>query len=110
MRASKLRLPDKTAAAMRSFRRMANTRGTAISGERKAQLFEIGQKSCRLQVFGDDARARRQRGFDMRRNAQACVHRFFRSRPAASITPGFEVFVQDVIAAISTSPCRTSMP
>ena len=29
---------------------------------------------------------------------------FFASRPAASITPGFEVLVQEVIAAISTSP------
>ena len=29
---------------------------------------------------------------------------FFASRPAASSTPGFEVLVQEVIAAISTSP------
>ena len=33
---------------------------------------------------------------------------FFASRPAASITLGFEVLVQDVIAAMSTSPWPTS--
>src|SRR5262249_3544496 len=30
---------------------------------------------------------------------------FFANRPAASITEGFEVFVQLVIAAITTEPC-----
>ncbi len=29
---------------------------------------------------------------------------FFASKPAASSTPGFDVLVHDVIAAISTSP------
>ncbi len=33
---------------------------------------------------------------------------FFASRPAASNTPGFEVFVHEVIAAISTSPLPMS--
>ena len=33
-----------------------------------------------------------------------CSTAFFASRPAASRTPGFDVFVHDVIAAISTSP------
>ena len=31
------------------------------------------------------------------------------SSPAASITLGFEVFVQDVIAAITTLPCPTML-
>src|SRR5207244_11541378 len=35
---------------------------------------------------------------------------FFASSPAASRTPGFEVLVQEVIAAISTSPCLSSLP
>ena len=35
---------------------------------------------------------------------------FFASRPAASSTPGLEVLVQEVIAAISTSPFLISMP
>ena len=30
------------------------------------------------------------------------------TRPAASITAGFEVFVQDVIAAITTAPSLSS--
>ena len=37
----------------------------------------------------------------------ASTARFARS-PAAIITDGFEVFVHDVIAAITTDPCRTS--
>jgi hypothetical protein len=32
------------------------------------------------------------------------------SRPAASSTPGLDVFVQEVIAAINTSPDPTSVP
>ena len=35
---------------------------------------------------------------------------FFASRPAASSTLGFEVLVQEVIAAISTSPFFTLTP
>ena len=32
---------------------------------------------------------------------------FFASSPAATITAGFDVFVQDVIAAITTAPCSS---
>ena len=39
-------------------------------------------------------------GLDFRPRAFA----FFASRPAATITAGFEVFVQLVIAAINTAP------
>jgi len=35
---------------------------------------------------------------------------FFASSPAASSTPGFEVLVHEVIAAIITSPAPISMP
>ena len=35
---------------------------------------------------------------------------FLASRPAASSTPGLEVLVHEVIAAISTSPFLISMP
>ena len=35
---------------------------------------------------------------------------FFASRPAASITDGLDVFVQEVIAAITTEPCFTMSP
>jgi hypothetical protein len=33
---------------------------------------------------------------------------FFASRPAPTITCGFDVFVHDVIAAITTEPCSRS--
>jgi hypothetical protein len=33
---------------------------------------------------------------------------FLHKRPAANITPGFEVLVHDVIAAITTEPCLSS--
>ncbi len=45
-------------------------------------------------------------GFTVRPSSTA----FFASRPAASSTPGLEVLVQEVIAAISTSPLLISMP
>src|SRR4030095_7377713 len=37
-----------------------------------------------------------------------CSTAFFASSPAASITPGFDVFVHEVIAAIITSPLPIS--
>ena len=33
---------------------------------------------------------------------------FFASRPAPSITAGFEVLVHEVIAAMTTAPCPSS--
>ena len=33
---------------------------------------------------------------------------FFASRPAAIITDGFDVFVHDVIAAMTTEPCSSA--
>ena len=33
---------------------------------------------------------------------------FFASSPAAIITDGFDVFVHDVIAAITTEPCSSA--
>jgi hypothetical protein len=41
---------------------------------------------------------------------QAELHRLLRQQSAASSTPGLEVLVHEVIAAISTSPLRMSMP
>ena len=39
-----------------------------------------------------------------------CSTAFFATRPAATITDGFDVLVQLVIAAITTEPCRSSWP
>ena len=35
---------------------------------------------------------------------------FFATRPAATITEGFEVLVQEVMAAITTEPCWSERP
>ena len=35
-------------------------------------------------------------------------HAFLQSKAAASITPGLEVFVHEVMAAITTEPCLSS--
>jgi len=51
-----------------------------------------------------NARAGRERGLDERTYAQAVLNRFFREQAAASMTEGFDVFVQLVIAAMSTEP------
>ena len=56
-----------------------------------------------------DARSRRERGFDARMRAQAAGGRFCASSPAANKTPGLEVLVQEVMAAINTSPSPTSI-
>ena len=36
-----------------------------------------------------------------------CSIAFFATRPAAIITDGFDVFVHDVIAAMTTEPCSS---
>ena len=65
-----------------------------------------GREPGAVEVVGDDARARRERGLHPRLRLQAGLDGRFASSPAASITEGFDVFVHDVIAAITTEPCR----
>ena len=119
MRPSKLRLPrqharDDQVARRRSPRRPApaaarGCRCRSCSRSRrvwKPQLLEVRRQPGLGQVVGDDLRARG----EATSSPTACVCRprstaFFASSPAATITDGFDVFVQLVIAAITTEPC-----
>ena len=88
MRASKLRLPDSTAAQTRSFfddrlRRssgeqvagVADAGRAAVGGDAEAELLEVRQQAGLRQVLGDDARAGRERGLDVRLDREAALDR-----------------------------------
>ena len=55
-------------------------------------------------IFSYHSRTWCKRSFYPWFNCQSTLSCFSASSPAASITPGFEVLVQEVIAAITTSP------
>ena len=120
-RPSKLRLPESTAAATslpsltafdtgaRQRAAVADAGGAAVADHVEAERLEVGQQARLAQVLGHHLRAGREAGLDVRRHAQAARRRpSCASRPAASITDGFEVLVQLVIAAMTTAPCPSS--
>ena len=121
MRPSKLRLPTAprrprgraslTAAEISSRQRagVADAGRAAVADEVEAERVEGLGRARRARVLGDDLRARRQRRLDPRLALEAALRRRCgRASPAASITDGFEVFVQRVIAAITTWPWSSS--
>src|SRR5471032_871063 len=55
---------------------VADTGGAAISGHAEAQFFQVWQQAGSGQVLGHDARARSQRGIDVRSDFQASFHGF----------------------------------
>ncbi len=55
--------------------RVADAGGAAVAHQCKAELFQIRQQAGLAQVFGDDARTRRQRGLDVRRYPQPRLDR-----------------------------------
>ena len=92
MRASKLRLPDSTAAQTRSLlddrvvdlgrevAGVADARRAAVGGDGEAELLEIGQEPGLGQVVGDHARARRERGLDVRLDREAVLDGLLREQ------------------------------
>ncbi len=121
MRASKLRLPDKTAAATMSFSTMAWLYSGARSPELPMQVVQpkaVTPKPRASRLLIRPAASRYSgttrepgasevltRGCTLRPSSTA----FLASKPAANKTLGLEVFVHEVIAAIKTSPCPKSM-
>ncbi len=118
IRPSKLRLPERTATATRSCSwiasligrgkraRVADAGRAAVADQVEAKLVEVCVEPRVVKVVGDDLRARVP-GWPSPR-AWSCSPfstAFLASRPAATITDGFEVLVQLVIAAITTEPC-----
>ena len=59
-----------------------------------------------LEIAGDRLRAGRERGLDGRWDPSPRATAFRASRPAPTMTVGFDVFVHEVIAAIATDPVR----
>src|SRR5450830_427141 len=55
---------------------VTDTGGAAVSGHAEAQFFQVGQQAGSGQVLGHDARARSQRGLDVRSDFQASFHGF----------------------------------
>jgi hypothetical protein len=117
MRPSKLRLPESTPqtsrlpvstafaiagqATDRSYRCRSCSRNPLRLKPRPSRSFaEIGL----VEIICDHLRAGRERGFHPRFAFEARASALRARRPAATRTDGFEVFVQDVIAAMTTSP------
>ena len=76
-----------------------------IADEVEAERVEVGLQAGLVEIVGDHLRAGRQRGLHPRLDLQALLATALRaSRPAAISTLGLEVLVQEVMAAITTSP------
>ena len=56
---------------------IADAGGAAVAGKGKAEFFQVRQQPGLCEVFGDDARARRQRGLDVRLHREARFDGFF---------------------------------
>ena len=121
MRASKLRLPESTdaddeVALGRRPPRSARAAGRSSRCTSCSRSRPCGSRAARGTASGRRARSTRSRPSSRARGSTsptACALRprstaFFASRPAPSITGGFDVFVQLVIAAITTAPCSSS--
>ena len=90
---------------VRQRARVADARRAAVADRVEAELVEVALQAGALVVVGDDARAGRERRLHPRAAPQAELDRLLRERGRrAIITCGFEVFVHDVIAAITTAP------
>ena len=73
--ADQIVLGDDVVQLGRQVTRVADAGGAAVAGQRKAQLFQVGQQAGLGQVFGDDARAGGQRGLDVRLDLEPGLHR-----------------------------------
>ena len=83
--------------------------GAAVADEVELELVQVLVEPGLLQVLGDHGRARRERGLDPGLAlAGPRSTAFLATSPAPSITEGFEVLVQLVIAAITTWPWSSS--
>src|SRR6266480_7998765 len=120
MRASKLRLPESTAAHTMSFLTTASSIGCASGPE--LPMHVVQPYAARLKPsssrYGINPVLVRYSVTTREPGASDVLicgltfkpfsTAFFASRPAANSTPGFDVLVHDVIAAITTSPLPSS--
>src|SRR4051794_12175046 len=88
--------------------RVADARRAAVADGVEAELVERLLQPGLLVVARHDLRARRERRLDPRLALQPLGERVAREQPAATMTCGLDVFVHDVIAAITTEPWSSS--
>ena len=73
-------LRDRLVELGRQVAGVADAGGAAVGRDGKAELLEVGQQAGLLQVLGDDARAGRERGLDVRLHGQAGLDRLLRQQ------------------------------
>ena len=83
-----------------------DARRAAVAHEVEPQRFQVRGEAGPVEVLGDDLGAGSEARLHVRRDAQAEVDRLAGRRPAAIMTAGLDVFVQLVIAAMTTEPSR----
>jgi hypothetical protein len=114
MRPSKLRLPLSTppppdssltaSATARAAARCCRCRWCSRSPPGGSSALQIRRQPGFGRNNRNHFRARRETGLHPRLDLQAALHGLLREQPAASITEGFDVLVQLVMAAITTAP------
>ncbi len=87
---------------------VADASGAAVADEIEVQFVEEDVEAAGGEVVGDDFGAGREAGFDPGLICRPRSTAFFASRPAPSISDGFEVLVQLVMAAMTTAPLHRS--
>ncbi len=81
--AHQVALRDRLVDLGRQVAGIADAGRAAVSGDIEAESLEIGQQAGLLQVFGDHARARRERSLDVRRDLEAGFDRLLREQAGA---------------------------
>ena len=84
---------------------VADARRAAVADGLEAECIERIGHAGFFEIVGHHAAARREAGLYVRLDFQSLGRGVFRQQPAASMTEGLLVFVQLVIAAITTEPC-----
>jgi len=94
--------------------RVADTGRTAVADDVVAQSLEVVEQVGLFEVLGNDLAAGCEAGLDVLGDVESpCSSALRASSPAATITDGFEVFVQLVIALTTRTepwPISTSVP
>ena len=89
---------------------VADAGRAAVADEVEAELVQVLGQPGAVQVLGDDLRARGQRGLDPRLDRQPLLDGVAgQESRRPSITDGFDVLVQLVMAAITTWPWSSSV-
>ena len=83
---------------------IADARRATVADEVEAELVEIRLQAGLVQIIGDDARTGRERRLDGGVHAEAAFDGLLREQTGGEHDAGICVFVQLVMAAMSTEP------